>query len=122
MAKPLMPDEVWNSIAPLLPPPRAKAKPGRPRVSDRACLTGILFVLKTGISWEDLPREVNCGSGMTCWRRLRDWQQGEIWHRLQRILLNRLDDAERIDWERAKARRATGRDRRPRRSSGQGVA
>ena len=122
MAKPLMPDEVWNSIAPLLPAQRAKIKPGRPRVSDRACLTGILFVLKTGISWEDLPREVNCGSGMTCWRRLRDWQQGETWHRLQRVLLSRLDDAERIDWTRASVRRSTSQDRRPRRSARAGVA
>jgi transposase len=93
MAKPLMPDDVWKSIAPLLPPPGPRARPGRPRVPDRACLTGILFVLKTGISWEDLPREVNCGSGMTCWGRLRDWQRGETWQRLKRVLLDQLDDA-----------------------------
>lgn len=114
MAKPLLTDDVWNVVAPILPPPRPKLKPGRPRVPDRACLTGILFVLKTGIPWEDLPHEAGCGSGMTCWRRLRDWQQGGTWSRLERILHNRLADAERIDWSRASVRRSAGHDRRSR--------
>jgi transposase len=76
MAKPLVPDDVWAAIAPLLPPARPQPKGGRPPVPDRAALTGIIFVLKTGIQWEDLPTEMGCGSGMTCWRRLRDWQAG----------------------------------------------
>ena len=124
MAKPLLTDDVWNAVAPLLPPPRPKQKPGRPRVPDRACLTGILFVLKTGIPWEYLPQEVGCGSGMTCWRRLRDWQRGGTWHRLERVLHNHLDDAERIDWGRASLTRSAGHDRRSRgsRSVGRGVA
>ena len=75
MAKELLPDALWARIAPLLPPEPPKPKGGRPRVSDRAALTGILFVLKTGIPWEYLPAEMGCGSGMTCWRRLRDWYQ-----------------------------------------------
>jgi transposase len=70
MAKELLPDALWARIAPLLPPEPPKPKGGRPRVSDRAALTGILFVLKTGIPWEYLPAEMGCGSGMTCWRRL----------------------------------------------------
>ena len=83
MAKPLVSNEPWAVVAPLLPPPRCdKLKPGRPRVPDRAALAGILFVLKTGIPWEYLPQEMGCGSGMTCWRRLRDWQQAGVWHRL----------------------------------------
>ena len=71
MAKELLPDALWARIAPLLPPEPPKPKGGRPRVSDRAALTGILFVLKTGIPWEYLPAEMGCGSGMTCWRRLK---------------------------------------------------
>jgi transposase len=73
MAKELSPDALWARIAPLPPPEPPKPKGGRPRVSDRAALTGILFVLKTGIPWEYLPAGMGCGSGMTCWRRLRDW-------------------------------------------------
>ena len=79
MAKELLPDALWARIAPLLPPEPPKPKGGRPRVSDRAALTGILFVLKTGIPWEYLPAEMGCGSGMTCWRRLRDWYQAGVW-------------------------------------------
>ena len=103
MAKPLVSDELWAAVAPLLPPPRPKQKPGRPRVPDRACLVGIIFVLKTGIPWEYLPQELGCGSGMTCWRRLRAWQRAGVWKALHRVLLQRLADADRIDWGRASA-------------------
>ena len=101
MSKPLVPDELWNAIEPLLPPEPPKPKGGRPRVPDRACLPGIVFVLKTGIPWEWLPQELGCGSGMTCWRRLRDWQDAGVWDRLHRALLDRLGEADQIDWERA---------------------
>ena len=97
----LLPDELWSLISPLLPPDRPKPKGGRPRVPARAALTGILFVLRTGIGWEMLPLELGCGSGVTCWRRLRDWQQAGLWDRLHRELLNRLHEADRIDWSRA---------------------
>ena len=66
MAKPLVSDDLWAHIAPLLPPVRPRPKGGRPPVPHRAALTGILFVLKTGMPWEDLPAEMGCGSGMTC--------------------------------------------------------
>src|SRR5215475_12492044 len=75
MSKLLVSDALWTLIAPLLPPEHPKPKGGRPPSADRAALTGILFVLQSGIPWEMLPQELGCGSGMTCWRRLRDWQQ-----------------------------------------------
>jgi len=101
MAKQLVSDELWSLVEPLLPKPGPKKKDGRPRVPDRACLTGIVFVLMTGIPWEYLPQEMGCGSGMTCWRRLRDWQAAGVWEDLHRILLDRLGEADRIDWSRA---------------------
>jgi transposase len=101
MAKPLLSDELWRLIEPLLPRPRPRPKGGRPRVPDRAVLTGILFVLRTGIPWEYLPRESGWGSGVTCWRRLRQWQRAGVWKMLHRLLLRRLREANRIDWSRA---------------------
>lgn len=101
MAKPLVPDELWEVIEPLLPPESPKPRGGRPRLPDRAALTGILFVLKSGIPWEMLPRELGCGSGMTCWRRLRDWNEAGLWKRLHAVLLDRLGQADQLDWSRA---------------------
>ena len=101
MAKPLVPDERWETIEPLLPVEPPKPKGGRPRVPDRACLTGIVFVLTTGIPWEHLPREMGCGSGMTCWRRPRDGQAAGVWDRPHRALLDRLGHADQIDGSRA---------------------
>lgn len=101
MAKPLVSDALWERIEPLIPPEAEKPYGGRPRCDDRAVLTGILFVLKTGIGWEYLPQEMGCGSGMTCWRRLRDWQAAGVWDQLHRVLLDELGQADRIDWSRA---------------------
>src|SRR6516164_8527313 len=101
MAQPLLPEELWKEIEPLLPVPRLKADGGRPPVSNRSCLIGIIFVLKTGIPWRFLPRELGCGSGVTCWRRLRDWTQAGVWPKVHRILLSRLRGADKIDWSRA---------------------
>ena len=64
-------------------------------------LSGILFVLRTGIAWRRLPEELGCGSGITCWRRLGDWQQAGVWKRLHRLLLAELQAAGEIDWSRA---------------------
>ncbi len=97
----LVTDDLWTAIAPLLPPEPPKPKGGRPRVPARDALAGILFVLHTGIGWERLPRELGCGSGMTCWRRLRDWQEAGVWVALHRELLDRLGEADKIDWSRA---------------------
>src|SRR5918998_6759134 len=101
MATPLVPDDLWAVVGPLLPLDPPKPKGGRPRVPDRAALGGVLFVLRTGIPWEMLPPELGCGSGVTCWRRLRDWQAAGVWGRLHQALLDRLGDADRIDWSRA---------------------
>ena len=103
MAKPLVDDALWAIIAPLLPPPKPRRakNPGRKPIDDRKCLTGILFVLVTGIGWERLPAEMGCGSGMTCWRRLRDWTLAGVWDKLHRVLLEHLHEAGKIDWSRA---------------------
>lgn len=101
MSRPLVPDALWAVVEPLLPPEPPKPKGGRPRLSDRAALTGILFVLQSGIPWEMLPQEMGCGCGMTCWRRLRDWQEAGVWDRLQRALLDRLGRHNAIDFRRA---------------------
>jgi transposase len=107
MAKELVTDELWETIEPLLPPEAPKPRGGRPRIEDRAALTGIVFVLKSGIPWEMLPQEMGCGSGMTCWRRLREWQEAGVWERLHQTLLDRLGEADLIDWERASVDSAT---------------
>jgi transposase len=102
MASPLVPDELWEVVQPLIPKVERRYRyPGRKRVPDRQVLTGILFVLKTGIPWEALPQEMGCGSGVTCWRRLRDWQEQGVWQRLHEVLLARLNAAGEIDWRRA---------------------
>lgn len=101
MTKELVPDALWELVAPLLPPEPPKPKGGRPRVPDRACLTGIIFVLKTGIQWTELPLELGCGSGVTCWRRLKAWERADVWHRLHQLLLDHLGRANKIDWSRA---------------------
>ena len=111
MAKPLVSDELWEIVQPLLPAPKPRRfrNPGRKRLDDRKALTGILFVLKSGIPWEMLPQEMGCGSGMTpyqvrgrlCWRRLQEWQQAGVWQKLHATLLSRLHGADRLDWSRA---------------------
>ncbi|CEJ17694.1 tis1421-transposase orfa protein [Ralstonia solanacearum IPO1609] len=94
--------ELWLALEPLIPEFVASPKGGRRRsVDDRAALSGILYVLHTGIPWEDLPQELGSGSGMTCWRRLRDWQADGVWDKLHRAMLVRLREHDQIDWSRA---------------------
>ena len=102
MAKQILNDELWQIIEPIIPKKKRRFRyPGRKPIPDKAALTGILFVLKTGIGWEDLPPELGCGSGMTCWRRLRDWQKAGVWNKIHEVLLSKLRKAEQIDFSRA---------------------
>jgi transposase len=101
MAVTLLPDALWDIVEPFLPSPPRRPNGGRPRVSDRACLTGIVFVLRSGIPWQMLPQELGCGSGMTCWRRLRDWQLAKVWDLIHFAMLDWLARNDQIDWSRA---------------------
>lgn len=99
MSKLLVSDELWNLVEPILPKHPYVPGVGKPRVSDRVCLTGILFVLKTGIPWEDFPHEMGC-CGMTLWNRLDEWRQDGVWEQLHHLVLNQLRAEERIDLSR----------------------
>jgi len=99
MAKPLVPDDLWEIIEPILPKHEPSPKGGKPRVEDRVCLTGILFVLKTGIPWEDFPCEMGC-CGMTLWNRLDEWREAGVWQRIHEVLLAKLRGAGEIDFGR----------------------
>ncbi len=103
MAQSLVDDELWSIVEPLLPKPKRRRRryPGRKPLDPRKALSGILFVLKSGIPWEMLPREMGCGSGMSCWRYLHAWQRAGIWDRLRQVLLTRLREADKIDFTRA---------------------
>ena len=98
-----LPDEIWEVVAPLIPPPQKRRRryPGRFRLDDRKVLTGIIFVLRTGIPWRQLPAELGCGSGMTCLRRLREWHRSGVFQKLYEVLLAKLRSADKIDWSRA---------------------
>src|SRR3982751_6231437 len=84
----LVSDELWEAVEPHLPPERPKPRGGRPRIPDRAALGGIIFILRHGLRWRDLPRELGYGSGVTCWRRLHEWQARGVWRAVHHTLLN----------------------------------
>ena len=102
MAKPMLDDELWELIEPLLPPPKPRRwrHPGRKPLENRAVLTGILYVLRSGIPWEYLPQEMGCGSGMSCWRRLNEWHNAGVWQKVHEMLLAKLHQADGLDWSR----------------------
>jgi transposase len=88
MSTALVPDDLWEAIEPLLPKVQSKPRGSRPRIPDRAASAGIVFALRTGCPWRLLPQLSSCGSGTTCWRRLRDWQQAGVSRRLHERRLN----------------------------------
>jgi transposase len=95
-------DELWKLIEPLLPPePEPSPKGGRPRVTNRQALTGVVFVLRTGVPWQALPIEMDCGSGSTCWRRFSEWTELAVWSKLHALLLTQLGKAGALNLERA---------------------
>ena len=97
----MLPDHVWEKIKPLLGEQPKNTRGGRPRMNDRACLAGVIHVLRAGVRWQRLPPDMGCGSGMTCWRRLRAWQRDGTWESIVAILKAELPDAETINWSRA---------------------
>ncbi|RPK82126.1 hypothetical protein EES46_27725 [Streptomyces sp. ADI98-10] len=99
----IMSDGLWERMDPLLPRKERRFRhPGRKPPPDRQVLCGILFVLHTGIQWEYLPKELSFGSGMTCWRRLRDWNEAGVRQQLHEVLLAELNAAARPDWSRVR--------------------
>src|SRR5437764_3970290 len=100
---PLITDALWQRLEPLLPaPPQRRFRfPGRKPIDYRKTLTGILFVLKTGMAWDDLPAELGCGCGKTCRHYLRSWHRSGVWRQLHAVLLAELNGADQIDWDRA---------------------
>ncbi len=97
-----VPDALWMELDPLIPRPARRFRyPGRKRYEERACLEGILYVLRWGIPWRALPREPGTPSGNTCWRRLDEWQRLGVWEQLVERLQARLAAADSIAWERA---------------------
>jgi transposase len=97
MRRELVPDELWARVEPLPPRHPREERRGRPLRDERACLRGIIFVLKTGIAWRDLPAEVFGCSGATCWRRLREWSRAGVFEKLQRVLLDECRRQRRSD-------------------------
>jgi transposase len=95
----LVPDDLWERVAPLLPPTpeRRHRHPGRLRVPDRVALVGVMYVLRTGVAWRDVPAETVGCSGVTAWRRLRDWTEAGVWPRLHAALLTELRRAGLLD-------------------------
>src|ERR1700752_1178357 len=99
MTKVLIDDDLWSRIEPLLPTRRRRDRryAGRKPIPDRAVLTGILFVLRSGIPWNMLPPQMGCGSGTTCWRRLVRWRRAGVWKRIHRVLLDELRQRAQLD-------------------------
>ena len=95
--KRVLTDEHWQRVAPHLPEHPPSALGGRPRVDDRECLEGILWLLRTGARWQDIP--VDLPSGSTCWRRLQEWAREEVLQQIQAILILELSELGKLDLE-----------------------
>jgi len=100
MASKLLPDELWDEIEQLFPEYEASPDGGRPPTDARTVLTAVLFVLKTGIAWKDLPTEAFGVSYKTCTRRIDEWTDQGIWQQMHELLLAKLRSADLLDWSR----------------------
>jgi len=98
MAAELLPEELWDEIEPLLPPP-SRAATGRPPVDNKNALRGIIFVLRFGVPWQAVPTDAFGVSGSSCWRRFREWTEAGIWPEVHRRLLDRLGRLGGVDLE-----------------------
>lgn len=97
-----VPDRLWRELEPLLPKVERRFRyPGRKRHDDRACLEGILYALRFGVPWQELPRYPGWPSGQTCWRRFREWQRAGVWELLLERMRERFEEEGRADWSRA---------------------
>ena len=105
-------DDLWEAIAPLLPSEPRRDHGGPARISHRAALGGILYILRHGLRWRDLPQELGFGSGVTCWRRLRQWQALGVWQAVHQVVLNWLGDLGGVEWSRASLDSASVRAKR----------
>jgi transposase len=92
-------DEQWEKIAPLLPAPQASPWGGPKPIPNRPCFEGILWILRAGARWKDLPKQYPSPS--TCWRRLRDWEEQDVWLKAWRAFLGQLDAQGQLDWSEA---------------------
>lgn len=92
-------DEQWKKIAPFLPEPKASPWGGPKPIPNRPCFAGILWILRTGARWKDLPTRYPSPS--TCWRRLREWEEHDIWLKAWRTFLGQLDNQGQLEWSEA---------------------
>ena len=90
-------DRMWQQIQPAIPPLPPKKKSGRPRVQDRIVLDGIIYVLRTGCQWKQVPKEF--GSGSTCHLRFSQWVQAGVFAQMWALLLREYDELAGIDWQ-----------------------
>jgi transposase len=88
-------DEQWERVAPHLPEHPPGPKGGRPRADDRECLEGLLWLLRTGARWRDIP--IDLPSGSTCWRRLAEWAGDEVLRHIQGVLVEQLGEKGKLD-------------------------
>lgn len=104
-------DELWDQIRVVLPPVRTLGSRRRKVISDRSVLNGLLYVLQQGIAFDELPKNLGYGSGMTVWKRLEEWKRGDTWTKIQSILTANWPAAKALDWSRIEKLNTRGRNK-----------